>query len=163
MSGIYLLLGTNLGERASNLRRACELLVVERIAIRKESSIYETAAWGVEDQPSFLNQVIEIETNKTPERLLALVQAIEIEMGRKKKVKWGERLIDIDILYCSDTIVNHPDLVVPHPEIQNRRFTLVPLVEIASTFKHPVLKVTQQELLDNCPDQLAVTPFVLNY
>ncbi|OEK06216.1 2-amino-4-hydroxy-6-hydroxymethyldihydropteridine diphosphokinase [Roseivirga misakiensis] len=163
MNSIYLLLGSNLGDRLANLRRVCELLIVERIAIRKESSIYETAAWGVEDQPTFLNQVVEIETSRTPERLLALTQAIELEMGRKRVTKWGERLIDIDILYCEEVILNKPELIIPHPEIQNRRFTLVPMVEIAPDFEHPVLKVNQQKLLDNCPDELEVLPFSIDY
>lgn len=156
MSGIYLLLGTNLGNKSNNLRKVIELLVANRIAIRRESSIYETAAWGIEDQPSFLNQVIEIETARTPERLLELTQEIERTMGRVRIEKWGERLIDIDILYYGDTILNQEGLVIPHPEIQNRKFTLAPLVEVAPEFVHPLLLSSQKELLDGCNDQLPV-------
>ena len=162
MDGIYLLLGTNIGERATNLRRACELLIANKTVIRKESMVYETAAWGIEDQPSFLNQVIEIETNKSPDRLLLLTQEVEAEMGRVRQVKWGERLIDIDILYFGTIIVNQPELIIPHPEIQNRRFTLVPMVEIAPAFVHPKSALTQTALLDDCKDPLAVLVFEEN-
>lgn len=159
MTQIYLLLGTNLGDRPANLSRVKEILVANRVGIVNESSIYETAAWGIEDQPGFLNQVLQIETNKTPTKLLELTQDIEEDMGRVRKVKWGERLIDIDILYYGDTIVNQPDLVIPHPEIQNRRFTLVPLAEFSPELMHPVLKMSQQVLLENCPDHLEVCLF----
>lgn len=159
MTGIYLLLGTNLGNKLKNLEKVIELLVANRIAIRRESSIYETAAWGIEDQPSFLNQVIEIETSKTPEKLLELLQEIELKMGRIREVKWGERLIDIDILYFGDTIIDQENLKIPHPEIQNRKFTLQPLVEINPELVHPVLKKTQKVLLEECNDSLDVSVF----
>jgi len=157
MTGIYLLLGTNLGNKVKNLEKVIELLVANRVAIRKESSIYETAAWGIEDQPSFLNQVIEIETSRAPEKLLELLQEIELKMGRVRKVKWGERLIDIDILYYGDTIVDQEELKIPHPEIQNRRFTLAPLVELSPELIHPVLKKRQEVLLEECEDSLDVS------
>ncbi|MBO3698669.1 2-amino-4-hydroxy-6-hydroxymethyldihydropteridine diphosphokinase [Roseivirga sp. E12] len=157
MTGIYLLLGTNLGNKVKNLEKAIELMVANKIAIRRESSIYETAAWGIEDQPSFLNQVIEIETSKTPEKLLELLQGIEQKMGRVREIKWGERLIDIDILYYGDTILDHNDLKIPHPEIQNRRFTLAPLAEIAPSLVHPTLKENHTDLLQACPDSLEVS------
>ncbi|OEK01902.1 2-amino-4-hydroxy-6-hydroxymethyldihydropteridine diphosphokinase [Roseivirga sp. 4D4] len=156
MTGIYLLLGTNLGNKTKNLEKVIELLVANRVAIRRESSIYETAAWGIEDQPSFLNQVIEIETSRTPEKLLELLQQIESNMGRVKKIKWGERLIDIDILYFGDTIVDQEKLKIPHPEIQNRRFTLEPMVEIIPELVHPVLSLSQSEMLRACEDKLEV-------
>ncbi len=159
MASIYLLLGTNLGNKFKNLERVREILVSNRVAIRRESSIYETAAWGIEDQPSFLNQVLEIETARTPEKLLELTQDIEQKMGRVKEVKWGERLIDIDILYYGDSVVDQGDLQIPHPEIKNRRFTLVPLVEIASDFIHPQLMISQEEMLKACEDELEVTSY----
>ncbi|MCO6358348.1 2-amino-4-hydroxy-6-hydroxymethyldihydropteridine diphosphokinase [Roseivirga pacifica] len=157
MTSIYLLLGTNLGNKSANLQRAKELLTSHAIIIKKESRIYETAAWGNEDQPSFLNQVVEVDSNKSPQRILTLVNQIEEEMGRVRFEKWGERLIDIDILYFGSHEIQNEDLVIPHPEIQNRRFTLAPLAEIAPSFIHPVLKKTQQELLDDCVDLLEVT------
>lgn len=162
MDGVYLLLGTNLGDRPANLDRVRELLIGNRVAIIKESLIYETAAWGIEDQPAFLNQVLSIETSKTPAMLLELTKAIEEDMGRVRKVKWAERLIDIDILYYGAEIIDQADLQVPHPEIQNRRFTLMPLVEIAPTFVHPKSALTQTALLDECKDPLEVLVFEEN-
>lgn len=157
MTSIYLLLGTNLGNKSANLQRAKELLTSHAIITKKESKIYETAAWGNEDQPSFLNQVVEVDSNKSPQRILTLVNQIEEEMGRVRFEKWGERLIDIDILYFGSHEIQNEDLVIPHPEIQNRRFTLAPLAEMAPSFIHPVLKKTQQELLEDCVDPLEVT------
>lgn len=159
MTSIYLLLGTNLGNKIKNLEKVRELLVSNRVTIRRESSIYETAAWGIEDQPTFLNQVVEIETAKTPDKLLDLTQEIEKKIGRVRKEKWGERLIDIDILYYGDSIIDQEDLQVPHPEIQNRRFTLVPMVDIAQDFVHPQLLVSQEALLKACEDTLEVKPY----
>ncbi|MEC7754994.1 2-amino-4-hydroxy-6-hydroxymethyldihydropteridine diphosphokinase [Roseivirga sp. UBA1976] len=156
MSGIYLLLGSNIGRRAKNLERAREMIVSHGITIKKESEIYETAAWGKEDQEAFLNQVIEVETGKSPQRVLFIVNMIEKEMGRERFEKWGSRLIDIDILYFGDIVFEEDNLLIPHPEIQNRRFTLAPLVEIAPQFLHPKLEKTQAQLLAECPDALAV-------
>ncbi|GAB5527142.1 MAG: 2-amino-4-hydroxy-6-hydroxymethyldihydropteridine diphosphokinase [Roseivirga sp.] len=156
MKGIYLLLGTNLGDREKNLSAARNLMKEEAIELKAVSSIYETAAWGIEQQPGFLNQVLEVATDLSPEALLKTLLAIELEMGRVRIQKWGERLIDIDILYYQDKVVDTADLKVPHPEIPNRRFTLVPLVELAAGEVHPVLGKTQQELLAVCPDGLEV-------
>ena len=159
MEGIYLLLGTNLGDRLSNLQRAKELMVPKMITVIRESSVYETAAWGIEDQPSFLNQVLKVDFIKAAERLLDGILEIEEEMGRVREEKWGSRLIDIDILYFGDRIVNNQRLTIPHPEIQNRRFTILPLLELAPEFKHPSLGLTHQELLDQTPDHLEVKVF----
>jgi len=156
MTGIYLLLGTNIGNRSKNLERARELLVSNGITIRRESNIYETAAWGKEDQEPFLNQVVEVETGKSPQRMLFIANMIEKEMGRERFEKWGSRLIDIDILYFGDIVFEDENLFIPHAEIQNRRFTLAPLAEIAPQFLHPKLKKTQSQLLAECPDPLAV-------
>ncbi len=132
------------------------MIVSHGITIKKESEIYETAAWGKEDQEAFLNQVIEVETGKSPQRVLFIVNMIEKEMGRERFEKWGSRLIDIDILYFGDIVFEEDNLLIPHPEIQNRRFTLAPLVEIAPQFLHPKLEKTQAQLLAECPDALAV-------
>ncbi|NVK82834.1 MAG: 2-amino-4-hydroxy-6-hydroxymethyldihydropteridine diphosphokinase [Cytophagia bacterium] len=157
MTGIYLLLGTNIGNRNKNLERAREMLVSNSITIRRESNIYETAAWGKEDQEPFLNQVIEVETGKSPQRMLFIANMIEKEMGRERFEKWGSRLIDIDILYFNDIVFQEESLKIPHPEIQNRRFTLTPMVEIAPDFIHPSLQKSQSQLLEDCADSLEVT------
>ena len=159
MTGIYLLLGTNLGNKLANIQRAKELLTSHLIVVKKESRIYETAAWGIEDQPSFLNQVIEVDSGKSPERVLKICQLIEEEMGRVRHEKWGERLIDIDILYFGERAYKKENLEIPHPGIPERRFTLAPLVELAEELLHPVLKKTQAELLEACPDSLELQVF----
>ncbi|MCB0738228.1 MAG: 2-amino-4-hydroxy-6-hydroxymethyldihydropteridine diphosphokinase [Bacteroidetes bacterium] len=151
----HLLLGTNLGNRIENLKTALKEIAVFG-KIEKLSSVYQTAAWGKENQQAFLNQVLVIETEMKPIELLDKLLKIELELGRVRFEKWGERVIDIDILYQEQTRLNEEELTIPHPEIQNRRFTLVPLVEIDSAFVHPVLMKTQSQLLDQCPDNLEV-------
>lgn len=150
-------MGTNIGNRNKNLERAREMLVSNGITIRRESNIYETAAWGKEDQEPFLNQVIEVETGKSPQRMLFIANMIEKEMGRERFEKWGSRLIDIDILYFNDIVFQEENLKIPHPEVQNRRFTLVPMVEVAPDFIHPSLQKSQSQLLEDCADSLEVT------
>ncbi|WP_339606393.1 2-amino-4-hydroxy-6-hydroxymethyldihydropteridine diphosphokinase [uncultured Roseivirga sp.] len=159
MSDIYLLLGTNLGDREKNLQIAKEQLTAHQLTIKKESSIYETAAWGVENQPSFLNQVVTVDSDKNPERVLIIINIIEGLMGRIRNLKWAQRLIDIDILYYGNSVIDKPKLKVPHPEIQNRRFTLAPLVELAPNFKHPISGKTQLEMLEECQDKLKADIF----
>ena len=157
MRDIYLSLGTNLGDRQSNLLRALELLKASGIEILRASSVYETAAWGKQDQPDFLNQIIEVECEFPPPQLLKVINKIEEEMGRVRVEKWGERLIDIDILYHQSAIINQPNLTIPHAQIQNRRFILEPLVELAPHFQHPVLKKNQTVLLKDLKDDLRVS------
>lgn len=160
MNGIYLLLGTNLGNREANLFRAQELLTGHGIIIKRISSVYETAAWGIEEQPAFLNQVIEVDTTHIPQILLRTILHIEEDMGRVRDQKWAERLIDIDILYFKDQVIESEELIVPHPEIPNRRFTLLPLAEIAENEMHPGLQQTQLQLLERCPDSLKVEKYL---
>ena len=156
MQGIYLLLGTNLGNRESNLARAKSLAAKAGIEILRESAIYETAAWGIEDQPGFLNQVVAVATTLEPELLLEKLLSIEQEMGRIRERKWGQRLIDLDILYYHNRMIETKDLQVPHPGIPNRRFTLVPLAEMAAEEWHPVLQKSHRQLLEECQDKLKV-------
>jgi len=158
---IFLLLGSNLGDRAANLARARRHLQTACGPILKASALYTTAAWGVTDQPDFLNQAILIESTLDPQALLETVLRIEQEIGRVRLQKWGARTIDIDILFFDETIIQTPGLVIPHPELQNRRFALVPLNEIDAALVHPVLNKTIQELLDLCPDTSAVEPYLL--
>ncbi|WP_420580830.1 2-amino-4-hydroxy-6-hydroxymethyldihydropteridine diphosphokinase [Reichenbachiella sp.] len=156
MSRCYLLLGTNIGDKKQNLLQARES-ITERIGvIAKPSGIYQTSAWGKEDQDDFLNQVLAVETSLNPERLLGTCLEIEKDLGRVRFEHWGERLIDIDILYYEDQVITSQRLTVPHPEIQHRRFTLVPLVEIAPDQKHPKMNQSNKDLLRICTDPLEV-------
>ncbi len=156
MNKIFILLGTNLGDRYQQLSQAKQYLEKQVGAIQEESSIYETAAWGVEDQPSFLNQVILINSPLSALECLRHTQQIELDLGRIRLKKWGERAIDIDLLYFNEEIINYPNLVIPHPFISERRFTLAPLAEIAPTYIHPVYKINNVSLLHNCKDELPV-------
>jgi len=156
MNKAYLLIGGNLGNREENLSKAVDLINEQCGNITKTSSLYETAAWGVTEQPSFLNQALEISTSLNAKQLMRKALAIEKTMGRVRKEKFGPRIIDIDILFYENEVHDLSFLKIPHPELQNRRFVLVPLAEINSEFQHPVLKKTVAELLEECPDNLEV-------
>lgn len=158
--GIYILLGSNLGDRIQVLSDTRSLINEKAGIILRSSFIYETEPWGVSDQPSFYNQVLELQTSLDPHVLLSRLQEIEKTIGKIKLGKWRERLIDIDILYYDQCIVDDDFLQLPHPEIQNRRFTLVPICEIAPDFFNPLLQKTQIQMLARCKDQLAVWPLV---
>jgi 2-amino-4-hydroxy-6-hydroxymethyldihydropteridine diphosphokinase len=156
MRTAYLLTGGNLGNRKDNLQEATSLIIEQCGALTRCSSVYETAAWGITDQPSFLNQVVEISTSLNARQLLRKILKIEKEMGRVRKEKLGPRIIDIDILLFENEIHDLRFLKIPHPEIQNRRFVLTPLAEIVPGLIHPVLKKTIAQLLEECPDNLEV-------
>ena len=156
MTEVYLLLGSNEGIPVENLRKA-KILIAERAGkIANQSSLYETEAWGVKEQQSFLNQAILIHTSLSPTELLVTLKSIEKETGRVETIKWGPRVIDIDILFFGNETVDLPELKIPHPFIQDRRFTLVPMAEIAPNFVHPVLGKTMRTLLQNCTDNSVV-------
>jgi 2-amino-4-hydroxy-6-hydroxymethyldihydropteridine diphosphokinase len=155
----YLLTGTNMGEREENLSRALALLEKECGHIEKASSLYETAAWGKTDQPSFINQALLLVTLLNAKQLMRRILKIERAMGRERMEKYGPRIIDIDILLFDDEICNYPFLVLPHPELQNRRFALVPLAEIAPAVIHPRFQKTVTELLEECKDDLGVKKY----
>lgn len=157
MNTAYLLTGGNIGNREENLAFACNHIGEQCGAIINSSSLYETAAWGKTDQPSFLNQALEIQTALTAPQLLKKILDIEKLTGRIRKEKYGPRIIDIDILLFNDEIHNDLLLKIPHPELQNRRFVLEPLAEIAPEIIHPVLKKSIIDLLAICPDKLEVT------
>ena len=152
----YLLIGGNEGDRISYLAKAREFIGLAGCHIRLESSIYETAAWGKQDQSDFLNQALEIQTDQEAPVLMASLLEIEERMGRRREGKYGSRIIDIDILFFNAAIIRLPQLLIPHPEIQNRRFVLTPMNEIAPLFIHPVLGKSIGDLLKECPDPLDV-------
>ncbi|HEY1006950.1 MAG TPA: 2-amino-4-hydroxy-6-hydroxymethyldihydropteridine diphosphokinase [Sphingobacteriaceae bacterium] len=156
MQEVYLLLGSNLGDRMKQVRDAADLIAknVGKIMIR--SACYETASWGNTDQPDFINQVLLVRTELTAREVLDQVLAIEVSLGRVRHEKWGSRLIDIDILFYGGEIISEPDLVVPHPHLHERAFVLVPLEEIAPALVHPVLKQSVSELARNLNDGLLV-------
>ena len=156
MSKAYLMIGGNLGDRKENLQQAIILIRKSCGPLIKISSLYETAAWGLVDQPSFLNQALEISTSLSAIELLSSILSIEKDMGRTRTEKLGPRLIDIDILFFNDEVHDLPHLKIPHPELQNRRFVLTPLAEIAPQLQHPVLKKNIAQLLEECPDNLEV-------
>lgn len=159
MNEAFLLTGGNIGDRKNYLSQAKNEIEKMCGKIIRQSSIYETAAWGKEDQEAFLNQVLKIETGFSAEELLHTILKIEENLGRKRDLKYGPRTIDIDILFFNDEIIDLHGLKVPHPQIQNRRFVLVPLNEIASQKIHPVSKKTVSQLLAECPDPLTVNKF----
>jgi len=169
MTGIYLGLGSNLGDRLMNLARCLKTLYLSRkIQLIKISSVYESEPFGFSDQPWFLNMVIEIETNLEPLQLLESIQQIEQQIGRKKNYYWGPRTIDIDILCYHNIIFNHPMLNIPHRQLHLRQFVLLPLKEIAARFVHPVFKKSIDQLLQDCQDKVVVNWFMdgtqlLNY
>lgn len=158
MNSTYLLIGGNLGNRIENLAIARSLIENELGKIIKASSIYETAAWGITEQPDFLNQVLLIKTKFSPEKMMQLILSIENKMGRVRTQKNASRIIDIDILFFNDEIISNENLTIPHPEIQNRKFALIPLNEIASDLVHPVFKQSIKNLLSTSKDKLQVKP-----
>ncbi len=159
MNNVFLLTGGNMGDRLQILEKALEEITIQIGAVIKKSSVYETAPWGIADQPAFLNQVLLVHSLLSPQDILKTILSIESNMGRKRNEKFGPRIIDIDLLFYNDLILQSPDLVIPHPEITNRRFVLVPLVELNKNYKHPVLKKSVFQLLNECPDHLQVIKF----
>jgi 2-amino-4-hydroxy-6-hydroxymethyldihydropteridine diphosphokinase len=150
---VYLALGSNVGDRRANLAGAVERLASADLRVVRVSSIYETAPRDVLDQPWFLNQVAEVETSLFPRQLLARIQKIERELGRKRGQPKGPRVIDIDILLFGEAILHTPDLEVPHPRMLDRRFVLEPLAELAPELRHPGNGRRMREALGSVMDQ----------
>lgn len=142
----YLSIGSNLGNKIKYLEIAIEQITKLIGPIKRSSSYYATAPWGRGDIHPFINACLIVETKSIPHDVLERIQIIEMNLGRERNEKWGNRTIDIDILFCDDNIYNTSNLVIPHPLIQERKFVLSPLLEIAPTFVHPVLHKTIEEL-----------------
>lgn len=154
---VYICIGSNVGNRIVFLKKAIsEIKNLNGIVLRNLSSVYETEPWGYKEQGYFLNQVIEIETKKKPAALLKKLKETEKKLGRSEGKKWQEREIDIDILFYGDYIIKKRGLEIPHPEIQNRKFVLIPLNEIAPAYIHPVLGNSMSEILRTLRDNNSV-------
>jgi 2-amino-4-hydroxy-6-hydroxymethyldihydropteridine diphosphokinase len=162
MQEVYLLLGSNIGDRQQFLHQASLLLTKEIGTIKKKSSLYETAAWGLEEQPDYLNQVIVFITKLQARDVLKAALDIEKILGRERIEKWGSRVIDIDILFYSDEIIDEPDLKVPHPYFHVRRFAVEPMLEVEPDFIHPLLKKSIKSIALELRDQLYVQKLNFN-
>ncbi len=156
MAVVFLLLGSNMGNSLDFLDKASKALQEQVGKLIKSSSRYQTAAWGKTDQPDFINQVLKLETGLSPLEVLKTILGIERKLGRERTEKWGSRTIDIDILFYDQEVVASSELTIPHPYLQQRAFTLIPLAELEPEFVHPVLKKTVSELLDVLESQLEV-------
>lgn len=157
MQTIYLGLGTNLGDRTANLQAAISRLA-EELEITAVSPIYQTPPWGVTDQPDFLNLCLKAETDLPPAKLLTFVKNLETKLGRQPGKRWGPRLIDIDILFYADQIIETENMIIPHPRLAERAFVLRPLAEIAPDFVHPVFGETVMALSKRVEDA-EIRPF----
>ena len=156
MNKVFLLIGGNMGDRLQNLHQAIALLEATCGPVIQQSAVYETAAWGKTDQAAFLNQALLLTTSLTPQELITTILSVEEKMGRLRMEKNGPRVIDIDIIFYNEVVMHEPHLTIPHPQLQNRRFVLVPLAEIAPGFVHPVLHKSVEQLLNECEDTLGV-------
>ena len=144
---VYLALGTNLGDRLANLKHAIASLTPQ-MEVRAKSQVYETPPWGFEDQPKFLNQVIKANTYLDPEPLLKHLKRLEVALGRTESFPNGPRLIDMDILFFDDVVLNKPSIVIPHPRLHERGFVLLPLMDIAPNLVHPVTQKSVREMTE---------------
>ncbi len=161
MNKACLLLGSNEGDRVATMRRAINLLEAAGVYVVLQSRYYQTAAWGLTEQPDFLNMALLAETELSATGLLQVIGRVEKELGRQREVKWGQRTLDIDIIFFNDDIIHLPALTIPHPYMQDRRFVLVPMHEIVPGWVHPLLHKTVAQLLEVCSDILQVS--VYNY
>ncbi|WP_407429680.1 2-amino-4-hydroxy-6-hydroxymethyldihydropteridine diphosphokinase [Arcticibacter sp.] len=156
MHSVFILLGSNLGDRLMYLHKATISIEREAGKVLQKSAVYRTESWGKADLPEYLNQVLQIESALRPQALLATLQQIEADLERKREEKWGSRTIDIDILFYDEEQINEPHLIIPHPLMQERRFVLEPLMEIAPSLEHPVFGKTVKQLYAQLKDTLIV-------
>lgn len=156
MEKIYLLLGSNIGDRAKNLEEGRKMIADKIGSIKAISHLYLTAPWGYEDQEDFYNQAVEVQTDKSPNEVLALSKEIEKEVGRISNEKWHPRILDIDILLFGNAVLEGEGLRIPHKSMHERNFALIPLMELAPELIHPKLDLSIEELFWNCKDELEV-------
>ncbi len=156
MHEVVLHLGSNMENREQYLEKGIALLDMYVGKIIRNSSIYETAAWGVTDQADFLNQAIILKSGLKPHQILEKIQAIETLLDKKTAFRWGPRTLDIDIIFIDQIVIDHKDLQVPHPRLHQRKFVLASLEEIIPNWNHPVLNQSIRELLNICKDQSKV-------
>lgn len=156
MEKVVFVIGGNLGDRMKLIEQASKMLGENFSDPLISSSVFETEAWGNLSEGDYLNQVLVFQTNLTPEVVLTIIQDIENQLGRKREEKWGNRTMDIDILYFGQQVIQNQKLIIPHPFISRRKFVLEPLVEILPNFIHPVFLVSNTELLKTCSDTSSV-------
>jgi 2-amino-4-hydroxy-6-hydroxymethyldihydropteridine diphosphokinase len=156
MHHAYIQLGSNVGDKLAQLQTATQQIAKLVGIILKTSSVYQTAAWGNTNQDHFYNQIIIIKTTLSSQILLDTLLKIELQQGRIRTEKYAPRTIDLDILFYDNQIINLPNLQIPHPQISNRKFVLIPLVELVPKKLHPVYKKTMTQLLHVCADELEV-------
>lgn len=157
---VYLSLGTNLGDRAANLKQAIASLTPQ-MTVKARSEVYETPPWGYKEQEPFLNQAVKATTYLDPEPLLKHLKRLEVALGRKATFRYGPRLIDIDILFYDDLLLETPSLVIPHPHVHERGFVLMPLMDIAPDLVHPQTGRSVREMLALCSTE-GIAPYVKN-
>ncbi len=151
-SNVYLILGSNLGNKLFYLQTAIRHISTKIGDIVKTSSVYESKPWGVTDQENYYNQVVQVSTLLSPQETIEKIHQIEAEMGRVRKRKYDSRIIDIDIAFWNNEIISENQLEIPHPRLHLRKFALLPLLEINPELIHPAIKKSVREILQKCPD-----------
>ena len=159
MEKLVLIIGGNLGDRLLLIQQARKILSEKLGPELNASSIFETEAWGGASKGSYLNQVLIFESQLEPEQVLDIIQQIERRLERVREVKWGDRTMDIDILYYGDRLIHSEKLIIPHPYLEERRFVLAPLAEVLPTFLHPRSGMSQSFLLKQCKDNSKVQQY----
>ena len=161
MNTIFLQLGSNMGDRNAYLQKARKLITEKIGMIKKRSRIYESVPWGIENQNNYLNQVLELKSKFTADEVLQKILDIENKIGRIRNEKWGERIIDIDILFYNDLIIEKKGLCIPHIHLHNRKFVLTPLHEISPDYVHPKYRKKVSELMQECKDTEKVEEYAI--